>query len=75
VSRRGIFSLVQLLFAGLCHVTKTVAWPLPHFHSELDFFKEKNGSRSPDDPSLWIFLVTAVILVLVGGAFAGLTIA
>lgn len=28
-----------------------------------------------DDPSLWAYLGTAVALVLLGGAFAGLTIA
>ena len=29
----------------------------------------------PDEPTLWIYLVVAVALVLLGGAFAGLTIA
>jgi len=31
--------------------------------------------KSPDDPDLWIYLSVAVALVLLGGAFAGLTIA
>jgi hypothetical protein len=31
--------------------------------------------KPPNDPSLWIYLGTAVFLVLAGGAFAGLTIA
>lgn len=31
--------------------------------------------KSPDDPDLWVYLGTAVALVLLGGAFAGLTIA
>ena len=30
---------------------------------------------SPDSPTLWIYLAVAVGLVLLGGAFAGLTIA
>ena len=30
---------------------------------------------SPDKPTLWIYLAVAVALVLLGGAFAGLTIA
>ena len=29
----------------------------------------------PDSPTLWVYLVVAVGLVLLGGAFAGLTIA
>jgi metal transporter CNNM len=31
--------------------------------------------KPPDDPGLWFYLGTAVALVLLGGAFAGLTIA
>jgi metal transporter CNNM len=31
--------------------------------------------KSPDDPGLWLYLGTAVGLVLLGGIFAGLTIA
>ncbi|EMD00144.1 hypothetical protein BAUCODRAFT_145454 [Baudoinia panamericana UAMH 10762] len=31
--------------------------------------------KSPHDPQLWIFLAIAVVLVLMGGVFAGLTIA
>ena len=30
---------------------------------------------SPDKPTLWIYLAVAIALVLLGGAFAGLTIA
>ena len=30
---------------------------------------------SPSTPTLWIYLVVAIALVLIGGAFAGLTIA
>lgn len=68
---RGIISLIQLLLAGTCHVARIIAMPI----AGTTIMKEKNGSRSPDDPELWIFLVTAVLLVLIGGAFAGLTIA
>ncbi len=31
--------------------------------------------KAPDDPTLWIYLSVATVLVLLGGAFAGLTIA
>lgn len=35
---------------------------------------EAEGKPS-DDPQLWVYLGTALALVLLGGAFAGLTIA
>ncbi|KAI9672951.1 MAG: hypothetical protein M1817_003115 [Caeruleum heppii] len=35
----------------------------------------EEGGKPPADPSLWIYLSIAVVLVLLGGAFAGLTIA
>jgi metal transporter CNNM len=36
---------------------------------------EKDELKPADDPSLWLYLGTAAILVILGGAFAGLTIA
>jgi len=36
---------------------------------------EEDLPKSPEDASLWIYLSTAIALVLLGGAFAGLTIA
>ncbi|GAB7337977.1 hypothetical protein MBLNU457_4353t1 [Dothideomycetes sp. NU457] len=36
---------------------------------------EEEPPKSPDDPDLWVYLGVAVVLVLLGGAFAGLTIA
>lgn len=36
---------------------------------------EEEAPKSPDDPNLWAYLGVAVALVLLGGAFAGLTIA
>jgi metal transporter CNNM len=40
------------------------------------FVTLKEGEGKPgEDPSLWVYLGTAVALVLLGGAFAGLTIA
>jgi metal transporter CNNM len=37
--------------------------------------KVKEDAQEAQDPSLWLYLLTAAILVLLGGAFAGLTIA
>lgn len=37
--------------------------------------RDEPEGKPPDDPSLWLYLGIAAILVLLGGAFAGLTIA
>jgi metal transporter CNNM len=36
---------------------------------------EEDLLKDPKDASLWLYLTTALILVLLGGVFAGLTIA
>ena len=38
-------------------------------------FAEDEGPKESGDPGLWAYLGTAIALVLLGGAFAGLTIA
>jgi metal transporter CNNM len=62
------------LFAALASIPVSYAAPLLHLA------KEKGGDGEPepkpaDDPSLWLYLGTAVGLVVMGGIFAGLTIA
>ena len=37
--------------------------------------EDAGEGRPPDDPLLWIYFSVAVALVLLGGVFAGLTIA
>lgn len=54
--------------------------PVSYAAPMLALRKEHGGGddelpKEPDDPSLWIYLGTAVALVLIGGVFAGLTIA
>ena len=39
------------------------------------FIAEEDGPKSASDPSLWLYLGVSAALVLLGGAFAGLTIA
>lgn len=39
------------------------------------FAADEEPPMSPDKPTLWIYLAVAIALVLLGGAFAGLTIA
>jgi metal transporter CNNM len=47
----------------------------PFHPSTFLFSTEKDSPKDTEDPSLWLYLTTAAILVLLGGAFAGLTIA
>ncbi|KAI9835864.1 MAG: hypothetical protein M1819_001762 [Sarea resinae] len=65
--------MVKILFILLAHLPYIRAAPLFQYGSIL--MADEPHSKKPDDPSLWIYLGTAVILVLLGGAFAGLTIA
>jgi metal transporter CNNM len=44
------------------------------FHPALLFAKEKKGEDA-QEPGVWLYLGVAASLVLLGGAFAGLTIA
>lgn len=50
------------------------AYGVPFNQSPFATLKEGEGTPA-EDPSLWAYLGTAVALVLLGGAFAGLTIA
>jgi len=51
------------------------AIPLPlHATTIFSAFKEEEGMDG-DDTALWLYLTVAAVLVLAGGAFAGLTIA
>lgn len=71
-TRPGIIGLAKVLFLGLCQISSVTAAPL------LDAFKDhehNHDTADTDDASLWLYLGVAVILVLLGGAFAGLTIA
>ena len=71
-SRNGFAATrtITLAFGVLAQVARTVAAPLKeltrlHTHEDLD----------PEDARLWLYLGIAALLVLLGGAFAGLTIA
>lgn len=75
------FSLARLVLVGLLHIGVTCARPLSDAFGFVSVLKKHDGNegqdepKSPDDARLWIYLGTAMILVLLGGAFAGLTIA
>jgi len=52
----------------MLHLGVTKAFPI------VSIFEEDEG-KPADDPQLWAYLGVAAALVLLGGAFAGLTIA
>jgi metal transporter CNNM len=73
-----VYSAGRLALVGLIHAALTIAAPL---NSAFTIAKEHHHSDAPDEPeapddaALWIYLTVAIVLVLLGGAFAGLTIA
>ncbi len=72
--RSGGQGISRLLFLALAQITHVAAVPLK------DYIRHAKGAPvkehlDEEDPSLWLYLAVAAILVLLGGAFAGLTIA
>lgn len=67
----AIAGLVRLL-SILCHAP--LAYALPFVTRSFEK-TEEDGPKSASDPDLWINLTVAFALVVLGGAFAGLTIA
>ena len=68
-TRPVVLGLAKMLVMGLGQLSMTNAAPLKTLLHLAD------EESSADEPSLWIYLSTALMLVLLGGAFAGLTIA
>lgn len=72
-NRPLILGLSKLLLVTIAQTPLARAAPL--FISTLVSAQEEPEGKTPADPSLWIYLSVAAFLVLLGGAFAGLTIA
>jgi metal transporter CNNM len=75
VARRpAVQGISKLLFLALAQITHVAAAPLKDYigHSRKAHIK---AHAEEEDPSLWLYLAVAAVLVLLGGAFAGLTIA
>ena len=71
--RPGVLGLAKVLLLAVAQSPLVRAAP---FHaSSVLFTRDKDEEKEPDDPSLWLYLGVAAFLVLLGGAFAGLTIA
>lgn len=64
---QGLAKILLLVIAQLSHVS---AAPIKEY-----FGISKHEEPEPEDASLWLYLLIAGMLVLLGGAFAGLTIA
>jgi hypothetical protein len=72
--RPAVQGLSKLLLLALAQVSHVAAVPLRDY---LGHSKNAHIMEHPEaeDPSLWLYLAVAAVLVLLGGAFAGLTIA
>lgn len=72
-TRPAILGLAKILVLSLSQLPIVRAAPI--HASYLFFAAEEDEGKVPEDPTLWIYLSVAAALVLLGGAFAGLTIA
>jgi metal transporter CNNM len=71
--RPAILGLAKLLLLAIAQLPFVRAAP---FHASANLFAStKDEGESLEDPNLWLNLGVAACLVLLGGAFAGLTIA
>ncbi|TAQ87084.1 hypothetical protein B7494_g4607 [Chlorociboria aeruginascens] len=70
--RPAVLGLAKTVFLGLFQLSSVAAAPVSTF---LGITKDEDAPKDAEDPSLWLYLAIAAILVLLGGAFAGLTIA
>ncbi|KAB8294076.1 hypothetical protein EYC80_009531 [Monilinia laxa] len=71
-TRPAILGFAKILFLSICQITSVSAAPITTF---LGIASEEDAPKDADDASLWLYLSVAAVLVLLGGAFAGLTIA
>ena len=67
----GLLSVLRLLLAAVLHFALGNAAPI----FSIAAAEGNLEGKSATDPQLWIYLAIAIALVLLGGAFAGLTIA
>lgn len=69
-----VLGLSKLFFVAVAQLPIAQAAPL-YVSTLIHSLEEGEEGKSPDDPDLWLYLGVAAALVLLGGAFAGLTIA
>lgn len=66
---------VNTLLICLFHAFAPLVKALPVVERAIHILEAPEGPRDPKDARLWVYLGTALFLVLTGGIFAGLTIA
>ena len=71
--RPALLTTSRLILPLLGWAGSVAGFPL--HDKSLRIWEDIGEGKDPKDPSLWVYLGTAVALVLLGGAFAGLTIA
>ena len=74
-ARPYVLSVAKILFLGIGQLPSTYAAPMLSLLPFTTFAEDAEPPMSPAKPTLWIYLAVAIALVLLGGAFAGLTIA
>ena len=74
LGRSLVAAVVKVFALMIAQTSLAQAWPL-YVGDLLHVLKEEDLPKSPEDSSLWLYLGVAAALVLLGGAFAGLTIA
>jgi len=72
-SRPIVLSAAKLLTLGMMNLPFLAATPVGYI--PFSNLAKTKDAMSPESPKLWIYLSVALGLVLLGGAFAGLTIA
>ena len=66
----------KVLSVALLQIASVAGAPLAELsHKHLPSAFKRVEEPDAEDPSLWLYLGIAAVLVLLGGAFAGLTIA
>jgi metal transporter CNNM len=71
-TRPLILGLSKIFFLSLTQIPFVRAVPI---HASTLFSTLKDEEKDADDTELWLYLSVAAALVILGGAFAGLTIA
>jgi metal transporter CNNM len=72
-NRPLVLGLAKIIVLALAQTPLARAAPIYAFLASAK--EDPEEGKSPEDPSLWLYLGVAALLVLLGGAFAGLTIA
>ena len=67
-----LLSITKLIFLAISNLPFLRAGPIPR---SVRLFEDVDEGKEPEDPAMWMYLAIAMALVLLGGAFAGLTLA